>query len=203
MIWLREGNNIVGYAPVLKKQYSDDEIRKMSNWSCYEGWSELSKFVMRMQGTGYEYSNGQDYEESEDCIYKAIDAWTNFEFECLHISPDKEERMKVYLKQIYEVFENLKLYRIKTSSISHMRKVAEDAKKSMNDFISKHTLLSIDKDVDNIVESTNERTTNLNRLLTMFSNYNYPLPYEIYDIPSEEILSNLNIERKTDKILVY
>lgn len=201
MIWLREGNNLVGYAPMLNKEYSEEEIRRMSNYSCYEGWSELSKFVMRMQGIGYEYSNGQDYEEYEDGIYKPIDAWTNFDFECFCISPDNDRRMQVYLKQIYEVFKNLKLYRIETRNIKHIYESAEAAKESMKDFISEKTLSSIDEDIKNILENPNNCTANLNKVLTLFSNYNYPFPYKMYDIPSNEVLKQLNAERKTGKIL--
>ena len=34
MIWLKENHSLIGYVPILKKEYSEKNIREMSEYSC-------------------------------------------------------------------------------------------------------------------------------------------------------------------------
>ena len=58
MIWLKENHSLIGYVPILKKEYSEKNIREMSENSCYEGWSRLSMLVMKIQGIEFSYNGG-------------------------------------------------------------------------------------------------------------------------------------------------
>lgn len=200
MIWLREGNVIVGYAPALKKKYSDEEILGMSKYSYYEGWSMLSMLVMEIQGI--EYIDDEDYGFAKRSVPKPMDVCDSFSFECSWEGLENKECMKTYIEQIYDVFQNLILYRIEQHSICDMKKIAETAKENMNLFISQPTIESLDKDIQIKIAHADGITKNLNELLSLFSNQGYP-DLNLFDIPTEEILKYLNTERKIDKRLIY
>lgn len=199
MIWLREGDNIVGYAPMLKKEYSDDEIHQMSKFSYYEGWSQLSRFVMEMQGI--EYEDDADFGYAKCSIPKPIDACSDFTFECSWEGLENKECMKTYIKQIYDVFQNLKLYRIQQYSIANMHTAAKSAKEDMKLFISNHTIESMYKDIERKVISAENFAEKLKELLNLFSKQGYPA-LNLFHIPSDDVIKHLNAERKTDKKLV-
>lgn len=60
MIWIKNNGEIVGCVPMLKKKYAEEQIRQMSKYHGYTGWSYLSETVMKIQGISYEYYGGPD-----------------------------------------------------------------------------------------------------------------------------------------------
>ena len=199
MIRLREGNNIVGYAPMLKKQYSDYEIRHMSKFSYYEGWSELSRFVMDLQAIEYEEDEGFKYDKAN--ALRLVDIRPYFSFECLWPDIPDRKMMEIYLSQIYEVFQNLKLYRLEQTSIEHINKTVLSAKEAIGFFVSEHTIANMYDDMERMIENAGNTTIDLNNLLALFSENGFPA-INLFDIPSDEVKRQLNIERKIEKKLM-
>lgn len=202
MIWLKENDNMVGYVPVLNKSYTEKEIRHMSEFSCYEGWSDLSCFVMTLQGLGYEYDNGMDSRYSSAGVPKLINVGCSFDFEYFCLKTD--ERMKIYLKQIYEVFSNLTLYKVEQRSITDITKCIYDIKETLShNFISKRTLSNIDDDFKTQIKYMEETTKNLKKLLKEFSDFDFPHIVNLYKVADKDASEKFSDERKIEKILVY
>ena len=112
--WKKGSVKAIGYVPVLKRQYSEAEIRDMSKNKV--GWSVLSRFVMMVQGIGF----------SQDCFMNSIhedvkrlidiDFTFLFEMELFYNEHPMEDE---YFKQIKKVLENLLLYKV-SGEISYM-----------------------------------------------------------------------------------
>ncbi len=83
MIWLKENQKLAGYVPILKKDYNEKEIRQMSEYHCYQGWSALSRFVMKIQGIefvchyGFADSLIVETKRLVDIVFNFDFEWTN------------------------------------------------------------------------------------------------------------------------------
>lgn len=198
MIWLKENGNFVGYVPILKKEYNEESIREMSKYSCYEGWSNLSKLVMKIQGIGFEYHSGY-------CVHykfnaqRLVDIRFDFEFECF-ILP-KNPKMETYRSQIFEVFENLTLYQVEEHSEEEIIANFAQAKHSLEYFVSDKTLSAIDSDVFDFFVDTNRTIANLSKLQKMFESKGYMLTHDLFANINETLVQQIYEERVTKTVL--
>ena len=203
MIWLVEGKNLVGYAPMLKKGYSVEEVRHMCG---VNSSTELAKMLSNMQETRYNMSflGGRIIGGEE----RLVDVKFSFDFEFLpwvesnneeeigldlyYIKYDEEEK---YLKSIFDVFEKLVLYKVSCFTQEEMQKKVENIKQELEPFMSKRTLAKIEDEAKNLIETAQRTSKNLNETLKMFSDRGYILSHSLFEIPDKEVLEQLYRER--------
>lgn len=196
MIWLKEKKKIVGYVPILKKEYSEQEIREMSKYKGYQGWSTLSILVMQIQGIGYE-----DYDYSYPRLLyssdakRLVDVSFFFQFECFSIP--NNPIMEQYIPQIFKVFENLTFYKVEEYSIEQMRRKTENAKKEIEQLISEKTLNYINNDIKNFLLNVEETTKKLTDLQKLFKSKGYKLNHSLFESANPEILNQIYEQRET------
>ena len=199
MIWLKENQNLVGYVPILQKEYTEDEIREMSKYSCYQGWSSLSRLVMEIQGIGYKFYEGYRICYGPETIKRLVDISFSFDFECF-LLPD-DERMKTYRRQIFEVFENLTLYKVKENSEKKVKQNISRAKRTLKQLVSNKTLSGIDFDVRNSIREAKAVSERLATLQKMFVIHDYRLTHDLFANADEEIQKKIYEERKEGKMM--
>ncbi len=199
MIWLKENQNLVGYVPVLKKEYTEEEIREMSEYSCYQGWSTLSMLVMQIQGIGYKSYEGYRLCYGCETIKRLVDISFTFDFECF-LLPD-DERMKTYRRQIFEVFENLTLYKVKEHSKKEVKQNISRAKRTLKQWVSNETLSRIDFDKQKSIRQAEEVSERLATLQKMFVVHDYRLTHDLFANADEEIQKKIYEERKEGKVM--
>lgn len=178
MIWLKENQKLVGYVPILEKEYEEMEIREMSKYHCYSGWSKLSEFVMKIQGIEFVYYYGIDETTITDLteVQRLVDVRFCFDFECFlqddfryyNIIKDSL-RMKIYKNQIFDVFQNLTLYKLKELS----EKEAKEEIAQEKEILERLALYNIDKYLLDIKCRAEKSSNNLSNLLKMFENNVY------------------------------
>ena len=198
MIWLKENEVIVGYVPFLKKEYTENSIREMSKYSCYDDWSKLSELVMKIQGIGYS-SNVWHYYEIKP--KRLIDISFDFEFECF-LQPNAP-RMDDYLSQIFDVFENLTFYRVGELSKEKIYERIEQIKQEIELLVSDETLLSIYADISKFNSSAEIATSNLQKLQKMFAINGYTLSNNLFVSSDAQVKKDMYKKRRTKKVLKY
>lgn len=198
MIWLKENSNFVGYVPILKKKYSEEKIREMSKYSCYQGWSSLSRLVMKIQGIGFEY-HCVPCDHYKFNAQRLVDIRSDFSFECFLLP--SEPKMEHYRSQIFEVFENLTLYKVEEHSEEEIKENIAQAKHSLKHFVSDKTLLTIDYNVSDFFEDTNRTIANLSKLQKMFESKGYMLTYDLFADIDKALAKQIYEERVTKTVL--
>lgn len=188
MIWLKENDKIMGYVPILKKEYTEKEIREMSEYSCYQGWSKLSSLVMRIQGIGFIYVGG--FRDHYQVLAQSLmDVNSKFDFECFLLPND--ERMEHYRKQIHEVLENLTLYKIKELSEKEIQKNMLEMEQTLGECLSDRTLEKARFDVWSFINSAEVTVKNLTNLQEMFADKGYVLEHNLFakdgEMPNKDI----------------
>lgn len=198
MIWLEEKGKIVGYVPMLKKEYSEQEIKQMSEYSCYQGWSELSILVMQIQGIAYKkYSCSFPYRlEYGSDAKRLVDVSSNFDFECF-LLPSDSTIIKHYIPQIFEVFKNLTFYKVEEYSRKQMSEKIETAKREIEQLISEKTLSAINHDIENTLNNVKRVTERLSKLQRLFESKGYKLNHTLFEDADSEILKQIYEERET------
>ena len=195
MIWLKENQSIVGCVPSLKRTYSEKEIRQMSKYNCYPGWSELSKFVMKIQGIGFLYDGGFS-DKYKVGAQRLVDICFDFDFECFLFPSD------LYLIQIFDVFENLTLYKLEELSEKEIKKELSQAKKKLERLVSVKTLFNIDKDFSNTLRVAERSFTNLSNLQKLLIKKGYILEKsQLFANIDESTMKKIYDERETNTIL--
>lgn len=171
MIWLKENQKLVGYVPILEKEYNKIEIREMSEYHCYQGWSKLSEFIMQIQGIEFEcYYGFADFSITE--VQRLVDISFCFDFECFL---QDNFKMNIYIGQIFDVFQNLTLYKVRELSEKEAKEEIAQAKKLLEGLISIKTLSNIDEDFLSIKSIAENSSNNLSNLQEMFENKGYTL----------------------------
>ncbi len=198
MIWLAEEQKLIGCVPMLKKEYSEEEIRKMSQYHCCQGWSVLSKLVMKIQGTGFKY----DGEGFSSCQYRVeakrlVDVCFNFDFECFWFTSDS--RIKKYQHQIFDVFKNLTLYKVEEHSEDEVKENILREKQMLEQWVSSRTLSAIDLDVSTTINEAKEKFTRLTNLQKMFADNGYKLTNDLFADADEAIMKQIYEERKVEE----
>lgn len=198
MIWLEEKGKIIGCVPMLKKEYTEEEIRKMSEYNRYQGWSVLSRLVMQIQGIGYKkFSSSCPYRCEYKCdAERLVDIDFNFDFECFWI-PSDSTIIEHYIPQIFEVFENLTFYKVEEYSKKQIREKLENAKHDIEQFISEKTLAAISYDIEGSLANVKTVTEHLNELQKLFTKKGYRLTHNLFENANPEILKQIYEERET------
>lgn len=198
MIWLKENTNFLGYVPILKKEYKEENIRELSQYSCYQGFSKLSKLVMQIQGIGFEYYGGFSNHYKVEAK-RLIDINFDFEFECF-LLPD-DPRMETYRNQIFEVFENLTLHKVEEYSEEELKQKITQVKQTLEQLVSTKTLSAIEYDVSRLTHLAKKSSTNLCHLQKMFADKGYPLTNNLLSNIDDSISQEIYAERETKTIL--
>ena len=188
MIWLKENNNFCGYIMVLKKEYSEKEIRDMSRYHGYQGWSQLSQLVMIIQGIEFSYLGTSHKYRIE--TQRIADIRFGFDFECFFCQTDR-----MYRKQIFEVFKNVKMYKIREYSSEKWSKIGH----MIMELVSSKTFSHVDRDINRDVDIVSR---NFEKLQKMFEDKGYPLSHNIFANVNEEILEKIYLERETKTELI-
>lgn len=161
MIWLNENGKMIGYVPLLKKEYTEEEILDMSKCNGKDGFSELSKFIMQIQGfTGYYREYYTYYFQHTPIyypVYRLVD--TTFNFYSLdseifsldsniyldnHYNDYPNSKLCKYVDWIIEVLENLTLYKVEEYLEDDLYK---EIPKVLEQIIKKDTLHLINGDI--------------------------------------------------------
>lgn len=198
MIWLEEKEKIIGYVPMLKKEYSEEQIKKMSEYSRYEGWSELSILVMKIQGIAYKkYSCSFPFRlEYGSDAKRLVDVSSNFDFECF-LLPSDPIIIEHYIPQIFEVFKNLTFYKVEEYSSEQMSEKIETAKREIEQLISEKTLVAINYDIEYFLANAKRTTERLGELQKIFANKGYTLSSSLFENANPEILKQIYEKRET------
>lgn len=197
MIWIKENYEIVGYVPILKKEYTDDEIREMSKYcqSQHKGWSKLSSLVMHVQGISYSYINDSPRVHNfyaPSTLYKVV---SDFGYECFSGFPDFET--KQYINQIFDVFENLTLYRVEQHSISFLLKKVDDISDYLSRFMDNYDIkCRIRGKLARTLLTAKSNAINLENLLNLFSDNGLVLSHSIFEEADEEIIEKVKHPRE-------
>lgn len=197
MIWLKETHSLVGYVPILKKEYSEKNIREMSEYSCYEGWSRLSELVMKIQGIEFSYNDSSNHYRVE--TQRLVDIRFDFGFECFLLPTDP--RMEKYRSQIFEVFGNLKLYKVEEHSEEEMKEKIAQITQTLEQLVSTQTLSYIDYDISRCISTAETASTNLFNLQKMFEDKGYLLSHDIFANINETLSKKIYTKRRTKTIL--
>ena len=199
MIWLKEKNKFIGYVPILNKEYSIEEIYKMNDYCGHDGWSKLAILVMKIQGINCEYVNKLDgYSISNNNTLKDIK--DTFDFECLDRA--KTYKLDRYIKQIFEVFNDLTLYKIEEYNEEDFIKEMTDKLQSMKEYLSSNTLLKIDYELNLFNKEAKQTTNNLNNLFKLFAERGYIMYHNIFQNATQEIINKSQEERTPNEILL-
>lgn len=198
MIWLKENHSLVGYVPILKKEYSEKNIREMSEYSCYEGWSNLSELVMKIQGIEFLYYGGFNNHYRVE-TQRIVDIKFDFGFECFLLQTDP--RMEKYRSQIFDVFENLTLYKVEELSEEKIKESISQVKHTIEQLVSIRTLSNIDYDISNLMNYAKRSATNLSNLQKMFEDKGYILSHDLFANINKTISKKIYTKRRTKTIL--
>ena len=196
MIWLDKEEEFWGCVPVLKKNYTETQIREMSKHSAYIGWSNLSSLVMRIQGINEDFNGGFMHHYVCKAPKKLIDVDFSFSFECFYNS-DAENIQ--YIKQIVDVFEHLTLYVVEKRSKKQMHNTVAVALRNIQGFVSSRTFDSVKYDINHFFEGTKKTVDNLDKLLVLFDKFSLGLTHDLIVEPNEEIIKMVNEERNVEQ----
>ncbi len=198
MIWLKENHSLIGYVPILKKEYSEKNIREMSEYSCYEGWSRLSMLVMKIQGIEFSYNGGFNNHYRVE-TQRLADIRFDFDFECFLLPSDS--RMEKYRSQIFDVFENLTLYKVEEHSEEEIKESIAQVKHTLEQLVSTKTLSAIDYDISNFIAYAESSAINLSNLQKMFQDKGYLLSHDIFANINKTLSKKIYTKRRTKTIL--
>lgn len=220
MIWLKENHSLIGYVPVLKKEYTEKDIREMSKYHCFQGWSKLSGLVMQIQGIEFVYNSCYPRESYRVRPERIVDVFCDFDFECFTF-PDVPV-MEKYIRQIFDLFENLTLYKVEEHSEEEIKESSLQVRHALKQVIANLSKLpeifqldNIDETIKEIKESslqvkrTHQRiiayaersATNLSKLQKMFQDKGYLLSHNIFANINETISKEIYTERVAKTIL--
>lgn len=132
MIWLKHGEKLLGFVPTLKKEYSEDEIKKMSN-NTSSMISSLSEFVMQIQGITAEfYEEGRTIKKiSENSL---VEVSLNLRrWECFNAASNPTKTQN-YVEDIFDVFGNITLHKFVELGIKDVKETINFLAKEVNTF---------------------------------------------------------------------
>lgn len=199
MIWLKENHSLVGYVPILKKEYSEENIREMSEYNCYSGWSLLSILVMKIQGIEFSYYGGYSNHYRVK-TQRLVDICFGFDFECFSLPSDP--RMEKYISQIFDVFENLTLYKVEEHSEEEIKERVAQIKHTLEHLVLPKTLSAINSDISYLIDyDAKSSATRLSELQKMFKDKGYLLSHDIFANINKILSKEIYNERKTKTIL--
>ena len=109
--------------------------------------------------------------------------------------------MKTYRRQIFEVFENLTLYKVKVHSKKEVKQNISRAKRTLKQWVSNETLSRIDFDKQKSIRQAEEVSERLATLQKMFVVHDYRLTHDLFANADEEIQKKIYEERKEGKVM--
>lgn len=181
MIWLKEQNIIGGFIIILNKKYTIEEIREMSNYHHYTGWSQLSTLVMKLQGISYKTKF------DTFPAYKAlIDVTSNLDFECLWHRD--YSHMKAYIYQIFNVFKNMTFYELDECSEEEFLEMLEEEKEKIRKSGDLQALNEFDSKFGGVITIAEHTKENLVKLSNIFSEYGLYFSHDLLEEATEEII---------------
>lgn len=201
MIWIKNNEEIIGCVPILKKKYTEDQIRQMSKYSCYSGWSNLSATVMNIQGINYEYHGSADESYSYE-VPKTL-AEVNFSFKYEFFWNPSYPVVDLYIKQVFDVFENLTLYKVQHYSEEQFKEKLEYLKRDLSYIVCKKTFSSIEYELDSIMYEAEENAKTLENVLSVFSSHNLNLSNKIFQEPDNSIIEKIYKKRRINEKLSF
>ena len=109
--------------------------------------------------------------------------------------------METYRRQIFEVFENLTLYKVKEHSEKKLKQNISRTKRTLKQWVSNDTLSRIDFDVQKSISQAKRVSENLETLQKMFVAHDYRLTHDLFANANEEIQKKIYEERKEGKMM--
>lgn len=197
MIWLKENDELVGYVPILKKEYSDAQIRRMSEYcqSDYKGWSKLSTLVMHIQGISYAYISKAPVVAFFEAPIALYDIKCDLFFECSS-NNSSDPRIKSYINQIFDVFENLTLYKVEQHSISDISKKFDETASYLNHFLNQDIFFSIRNDFNRMLSTASKNAISIQELFEVFSDNELVLSHSLFKEADDELIEELKRPRE-------
>ena len=208
MIWFKKEEKLIGYVPLLSKEYNSNEIRNMSKNSARR-ISSLSEFVMQIQAISYSYfREGEHYKRPTANSLMNVSLHIS-EWECFSITSD-DERKKTYINDIFEVFENLSLYKVKELEIEEVKntiKFLTDDIKGFNDSL-KYLLKveieeSLNRKLEEAINNAESNTEYLEKLKVLFKENDKVLTNPIFKEPDDKVLLDAEQERNVKYDIFY
>lgn len=195
MIWIREKDEIVGYVPILKKEYSENEIREMSKYchSRSKGWSKLSRLVMKIQGISYAYIQASTISPFE-APFTLYDVKSDFSYECF-LDYYSDSQVKSYIHQIFDVFENLTLYKVEHHSISQLSEKVSDMCHYLSRFVKRDIANSVMSSFEDTLEMAGSNAKYIEDLFKLFADNSLILSHNIFEEANDEILEKVHQQR--------
>ena len=160
MIWVCDEGIITGYVPVFDKEYTEEEIRKMS-FFLSNGWSKLSRFVMEVQGIKYSQFTLSKHYKVE--VKKLIDVTCDFNFECFYLTKGAEREQ--YFNMILDVVSHLTLVKICEYKEEKVTSISNNVVKQLSNLVTSQTLNDIHSDIENLILSANNTRYHLRRIM--------------------------------------
>lgn len=198
MIWIKENDEIVGYVPMLKKEYSDDEILEMSKYcqSYYKGWSKLSSFVMHLQGISYAYISHKPIVDFFDAPLRLYDIKSDFYYECLDFDLLPYDIVKPYTDQVFDVFENLILYKVEHYPISDLKQKVYEMADYLSNFVDSSIISSVRTNFNAVTLSiASANAKNIENLFKIFSKNGLTLSHNLFQEADDAIIEKLKQKR--------
>ena len=193
MIWIKENDKLVGYVPVLKKEYTDDEIRKMSE-HCqydYDRWSKSSALVMPLQVISYAYNGKKPTVDFSDVPKALYDITFDFCF-----WPFIASKPISYTHQIFDVFENLTLYKVEQYSISDVTKKFDETTSYLSKFLNEDTIFSVKNNFKNLLSTADATAKNIEDLFDCFLRNGLSLSHLLFMETSAELIEEFKQPRE-------
>ena len=199
MIWLKDGQKIVGYVPYIEKRYTREELFELNAHCPYQGWSNLAQLVMITQGISYESDSPSIAHTHEDAVPLA-DVKFDFSFECF----DKDDfESELYVKDIHTVFEGLKLYKVTSKDIVVLNCAMSQVPKYWKHIITDETLDNMLDDLNWTIQTAERVANNIKTLFKKFEDLGLSAPDIFYDKTPEDILSTMYDKRVCEKRINY
>ena len=187
---MNQKNNLCGYVPVLKKEYSFEQIRDMSYFLKDGSASILSKLVCNLQGI-YCSSDGHIYEPSK----RIISIPFYFNFECLDSTSAKYHH---YIDLIWDVLIHIDFFKILELTEEDLNGKLESSLNSLKWFVSDCCLSQIHTEFDFTKEMAVQSKRNIAKLRQQCKEKGYKSNRNIFTQKkaTPEIIQNLYEKRE-------
>lgn len=156
LLIMNHKNKLCGYVPVLKKEYSFEEIRDMSYFLKDGSVSKLSILVCDLQGI-YCSSKGHIYEPSK----RIISIPFCFNFECIDSTSAKYNH---YIDLIWDVLINIDFFKVIELSEEDLRCKIESSLNSLKWFVSDCSLNQINDEFNLTKKLAAKNKSNISKL---------------------------------------
>lgn len=154
--------------------------------------------LWKIQGIEFSYNGGFNNHYRVE-TQRLADIRFDFDFECFLLPSDS--RMEKYRSQIFDVFENLTLYKVEEHSEEEIKESIAQVKHTLEQLVSTKTLSAIDYDISNFIAYAESSAINLSNLQKMFQDKGYLLSHDIFANINKTLSKKIYTKRRTKTIL--